>query len=197
MLCNKIAEVQNGQMLLMQPSNRIIEEEDSPEQWPPETSDNMDGQIDFDMGINLGSMDGQIGFSEQAAYLEESAVPDFGEDAERDDLSPQSSISSNNNLPLRMPPSSSSSQQQRQQFLAYTTWGVQDPSNMLPTPSGGFDRTREADIYSQLQQNLNGAFGIGNPDEVDGLDRFTSPTDIWAASTMGLGGGPEAVEQWN
>jgi len=197
MLCDKIAEVQNGQMLLIQPSNRITEEE-SPEQWPSETSNNLNDQMSFDIGMNLGSMGSQMGFSDhQANYQEEAAMPDFSKGPERDDLSPQSSISSNS-LPLEISQTSSLSQQQQQQqqpFLEYNTWNVRDSTNIIPALIGNYDRTREADLYSQLEQNLDGAFGTSN---TDGMDRFQSNGNLWAGSGIGLGmGGTEVVEQWN
>jgi len=107
MLCNKIAEVQNGQMLVMQRRNRIIEEEESPEQWPTETSDNLNGQMSFDIGMNLANMDCQNRFNNQTTYREETSVAVSGEDQGRADLSPRSSISSNNGLALGMSQTSS------------------------------------------------------------------------------------------
>jgi hypothetical protein len=197
MLCDKISQVQNGQMLLMQPSNRIIEEEESPEQWPAETSDNLNGQMSFDIGMNLGSMFGQMRFSDhQTTYQEEVAVLDFSKGPQRDDLSPQSSISSNS-LPLGTSHTSSLSQQQ--QFLEYNSWNVQDPTNIISASTEDYDRTRETDLYSQLEQNLNNAFGSSNINE---MDCFQSNGNLWAGSGIGLGmdgmvGGPEIVKQWN
>lgn len=204
MLCNKIAEVQNGHMLLIQPSDRIIEEEDSPEQWPTRTSDTLNGQINFNMGMNLGSMDEQTGFSEQSIYQEESAEQDFGEDPERDDLSPESSISSNSNIPLGISQPSPSSQQRQQSFLPYNLWNVQNAINIIPNSTIGSDRTREgAALYAQLQQDFNEAFGINNLLNSNGIDQFAEQNgDMWSNSEMGLSidglqSAPEAIEQWN
>jgi hypothetical protein len=204
MLCNKIAEVQNGQMLLIQPSNRIIEEEDSPEQWPTRTSDTLNGQMNFNMGMNLGSMDGQTRFSEQSVYQEESAVQDFGEDLERDDPSPESSISSNSNLHLGISQTSPSSQQRQQSFLPYNLWNIQNATDMIPNSIIGSDRTREgAALYAQLQQDFNEAFSINNLENLNGIDQFTEQNgDMWSNSQMGLSidglqSAPEAIEQWN
>lgn len=197
----RLQKSKNGQMLLMQPSNRIVEEEESTEQWPTETSDNLNGQKSFDMGMNLASMGGQNGFNDQTTYQEETSVADFGEDQERDDLSPHSSISSKNGLALGMSQTLSLSQQQQQPFLPYTSWNVEDATNLTQTSTAEPDSKREADLYTHLQQNFNGAIGINNLENVNGIDQLTAHNgDMWADSGMGLdieglGSGPEAVEQ--
>jgi hypothetical protein len=187
MLCNKIAAVQNGQMLLMEPSNRIVEERDSPERWIPENSENANGEMNFDLRMDIG-MDGQMGFNDQTAF-QETATAQFNEDSQRDDLSPQFSLISSDHMTTGI--SSLTQQQQRQQsYLPYSSWDIQDSTNAIPTSGEIYEQVQETDLYSQLQQNFNGAFGINGVDNVDGMWN-NSGTGL---SIDGLGSGPEAVE---
>jgi hypothetical protein len=126
------------------------------------------------------------------------------QDLERDDLSPESSISSNSNIPLGISQTSPSSQQRQQSFLPYNLWDIQNATNIIPNSIIGSDRTREgATLYAQLRQDFNEAFSINNLESLNGIDQFTEQNgDMWSNSEMGLSidglqSAPEAIEQWN
>lgn len=205
MLCKKIAELQSGHMLLTQPSDRIIDAEDSSEQWPAGTANNLNGQMSFEAGMDLRLTNEQAGFRDQTVYQEEVAVQNFVEDLERNDLSPSnSSISSHSNLPPGISQIPSSPQQLQPSLIPYNLWNVQTATNTDPNSIGGLDATHEATrMYAQLQQDFNGSFSIDSLENFNELDHFPVQNgDIWADSAMeigndGLDSTLEAVEQWN
>jgi hypothetical protein len=201
MLCNKIAEVQNGHMLLMEPSTRIIEEEDSPEQWQIE---NVDNGMSFGMGMDMTSMSGPQDFNIQQ---EEASFQDFENQAAESTTSQRSSLSSSHQTADTSQISSLAEQQQPPSFVPFSSWQFRDSSEIIPDGNATFDHSREADLFLQLQQNfnmnINGAFGLtsASAEGVDGINRLMTNGNLWDVGMgMGverMGGNPGAVEQWN
>jgi hypothetical protein len=207
MLCNKIAEVQTGQMLLVEPSTRIIEEEDSPEQWQVETINN---DLHNGVGMDMASMNGAQDLSDQRERLSMSNYSDQPADTA---TSQRSSLSTNLLSPDRGPDLSQQQQQQQQQqqnqqsFVPFTSWQFQESTDLVSNSGASFDRSREADPYPQLQpnysMNINGSFGLTNvtAEDVDGINRLMTSGNLWDVGIgmriEGLGGSSETVEQWN
>jgi hypothetical protein len=194
MLCTKIAEVQNGQMLLIEPNSRIIEQEDTEEQWHDSVDSN---GMAFTMSMELGNVNGPSVFDDQQ---EETPMASFVNTQDRDSSTPPALPGNQLHQQLPQIPRLLS-QQQQSSFLPFSSWPFQEPPDLLPDSANTFERPR--DLYRQAQQNyaINASFGISGMGNGEGIERFMSTGELWnnalGLNIEGLGSGPEPVEQWN
>lgn len=187
----------------MEPSTRVIEEEDSPEQWQVETINN---DLHYGMAMDMASMNSAGDFNDQPEQL---PMSNYSEHSADTITSQRSSLSTSSLSPDQAPDLSQQQPQQQiqQSFVPFTPWQFQESTDLVSNTGASFDRSREADPYSQLQpnytMNLNGSFGIPNvtAEDVGGINRLMASGNLWdvgmGMGMEGLGGNSETVEQWN
>lgn len=187
----------------MEPSARVIEEEDSPEQWQVETINN---DLQYGMAMDMASMTDARDFNDQREQL---AMSNYSDHTADSTASQRSSLPASSLSPDQGPDLSQQQQQQlnQQSFVPFTSWQFQESADLLSNTGASFDRSGEADPYSQLppnyNMNINGSFGLANfsAEDVGGINRLMASGNLWdvgmGMGMEGLGGGSETVEQWN
>jgi hypothetical protein len=197
-LCTRIAEVQDRELLLIEPSSRIIEEDDMDEQWRLESGDSINSEIDFGVSMAMGSMEQQC-CDTLLERQEQPLIQDFNDDQTRQSLTPKQLSSSSDDL---SPPLT-----QLQQTFPFSSWDFFNTSNNIIQNPGPFNPS-----FGTATFPLSGAEAI----QAQGIDRW----DMWADARIaagvnvglsmdmavgvavgmgmdGMGSAPEAVEQWN
>lgn len=214
MLCHKIAAVQNGEMLLLEPSlepsnhNRIIEEEIEGGQWQIESCG--DDGVGVSSAYDLVSSGMTAGPDMDTFPPEQSSnIHTYGDDQGSDVISPQASQHSSlspediqQQHQHQHQPSPSLQQQQHQaHFLPFTTWDFSPANGFVDSAPNthAHSHTREADLYAQLRQDFASSGGAGAGGGAGG-GPFGMPIPISGVDVGGdnpnVGMGSGAYVQW-